>query len=50
MGALKDYSTDNHRRLTFEYILLKGVNDTDDHARTLAGLIRGMNAYVNLIP
>lgn len=50
MGALKDYSTDNHRRLTFEYILLKGVNDTDDHARTLADLIRGMNAYVNLIP
>ncbi|MBR3343488.1 MAG: 23S rRNA (adenine(2503)-C(2))-methyltransferase RlmN [Solobacterium sp.] len=50
MAALKDYSTDNHRRLTFEYILLKGVNDTDDHARTLADLIRGMNAYVNLIP
>ena len=50
MDALKAYSEDNHRRLTFEYILLKGVNDSDDHARQLADLIRGMNAYVNLIP
>ena len=50
MDSLKAYSEDNHRRLTFEYILLKGVNDSDDHARQLADLIRGMNAYVNLIP
>lgn len=50
MKALRSYSEDNHRRLTFEYILLKGVNDSDDHARELADLIRGMNAYVNLIP
>ncbi|MBR2812284.1 MAG: 23S rRNA (adenine(2503)-C(2))-methyltransferase RlmN [Solobacterium sp.] len=50
MDALKDYSVDNHRRLTFEYILLHDVNDTDAHARQLADLIRGMNAYVNLIP
>ena len=50
MQALRSYSEDNHRRLTFEYILLKGVNDSDEHAKELAGLIRGMNAYVNLIP
>lgn len=50
MQALKDYSVDNHRRLTFEYILLKGVNDSDANAVELADLIRGMNAYVNLIP
>ena len=50
MDALKDYSEDNHRRLTFEYILLKGVNDSDEDAKQLADLIRGMNAYVNLIP
>ncbi|MBR2677476.1 MAG: 23S rRNA (adenine(2503)-C(2))-methyltransferase RlmN [Solobacterium sp.] len=50
MKALKTYSEDNHRRLTFEYILLKGVNDSDDDAKQLADLIRGMNAYVNLIP
>ena len=50
MRALKTYSEDNHRRLTFEYILLKGVNDSDEDAKQLADLIRGMNAYVNLIP
>ena len=50
MEALKDYSENNHRRLTFEYILLSGVNDSDSHAIQLADLIRGMNAYVNLIP
>ena len=50
MQALRSYSEDNHRRLTFEYILLKGVNDSDEHAKELAGLVRGMNAYINLIP
>lgn len=50
MDALKSYSEDNHRRLTMEYILLHGVNDTDEHAIQLANLIRGMNAYINLIP
>ncbi len=50
MDALREYSEENHRRLTFEYILLKGVNDSDEHAKQLADLIRGMNAYVNLIP
>ncbi len=50
MDALKDYSEVNHRRLTFEYILLHEVNDHDEDAIELANLIRGMNAYVNLIP
>ena len=50
MASLKRYSIDNHRRLTFEYILLDGVNDSDETAVELADLIRGMNAYVNLIP
>lgn len=48
--ALHYYLSKNNRRLTFEYILLKGVNDTKDHALQLVKLIRGMNAYVNLIP
>ncbi len=38
------------RRITFEYILLKGVNDSIAQANELSDLIRGMNAYVNLIP
>lgn len=50
MQALREYSEDNHRRLTFEYILLHGVNDSDEMAITLANLVRGMNAYINLIP
>ncbi|MEE1334718.1 MAG: 23S rRNA (adenine(2503)-C(2))-methyltransferase RlmN, partial [Erysipelotrichaceae bacterium] len=50
MAALKRYSENNHRRLTFEYILLRNVNDQDENAIELANLIRGMNAYVNLIP
>ena len=50
IDALKRYSTDNHRKITFEYILIKGVNDRDKDAVELAELIRGMNAYVNLIP
>ncbi len=50
MKALRHYSEENHRRLTFEYILLDGVNDSDEMAITLANLVRGMNAYVNLIP
>ncbi len=50
MDALRSYSEDNHRRLTFEYILFRDVNDTDAHAVQLAKLVRGMNAYINLIP
>jgi 23S rRNA (adenine2503-C2)-methyltransferase len=50
MASLRRYSEENNRRLTFEYILLKGVNDGTQDAVQLADLIRGMNAYVNLIP
>ncbi len=50
MEALREYQATNNRKLTFEYILLKGVNDSEMHARQLARLLRGMNAYVNLIP
>lgn len=38
------------RRITFEYVLLKGVNDTDEDARRLAELLAGLPAKVNLIP
>ena len=39
-----------HRKITFEYALLKGVNDTDDDARRLAEMARELNAHVNAIP
>jgi 23S rRNA (adenine2503-C2)-methyltransferase len=37
-------------RITFEYVMLDGINDSDDDARTLVRLIRGIPAKVNLIP
>ncbi|MCK5731540.1 MAG: 23S rRNA (adenine(2503)-C(2))-methyltransferase RlmN [Tenericutes bacterium] len=48
--ASKDYFDKTKRRITFEYILLKGVNDEIKHANELSDLIRGINAYVNIIP
>lgn len=47
---LKKYIEKTNRRLTFEYILLDGINDTKECALELSALIKGMNAYVNLIP
>ncbi len=48
--ALKYYYSRTNRRLTFEYILLDGINDTLDDARDLAEYVREFNSYVNLIP
>lgn len=50
MQAIREYSIENNRRITFEYILLKELNDTVECADQLAKLLHGMNAYVNLIP
>lgn len=48
--ALKEYYKKTNRRLTFEYILLKGVNDSLECAEELARLVKGLNCYINLIP
>jgi 23S rRNA (adenine2503-C2)-methyltransferase len=49
--AAADYYFDHTgRRVTYEYVLLGGINDTSDHARELARLLRGRVAHVNLIP
>ncbi|MBN2541212.1 MAG: 23S rRNA (adenine(2503)-C(2))-methyltransferase RlmN [Bacilli bacterium] len=50
LDACKTYFDMTGRRITFEYILLKGVNDNLDQADELSDLIRGINCYVNLIP
>ena len=50
MEAVKYYEKEADRRVTFEYIMLKDVNDTIECARQLVSLIRGTKAYVNLIP
>ena len=48
--SLKDYIDKTNRRLTFEYILLKDINDSEKHALELAELVKGLNCYINLIP
>lgn len=48
--AVKDYLKTTNRRVTFEYIMLKGINDHDEDAKNLAKLLRGINCYVNIIP
>lgn len=50
LKALKYYIEKTNRRVTIEYLLLSGVNDSIDEAKELAHLIKGINAYVNLIP
>lgn len=50
MASCRSYARRTGRRLTFEYVLLKGVNDEPEHARELSLLIRGMGAAVNIIP
>ncbi len=46
----RDYVTLTHRRVSFEYILLAGLNDRPDHAQELAQHLRGFQSHVNLIP
>ena len=50
LKAIKLYINKTNRRVTFEYILLSGINDSENDARRLAKLIKGLNAYINLIP
>lgn len=50
MKTVKKYIDKTSRRVTFEYIMLSGVNDTEKCAKELAELLRGINGYVNLIP
>jgi 23S rRNA (adenine2503-C2)-methyltransferase len=51
LAALRDYpGLSNARRITFEYVMLKGVNDSPADARALVKLIAGIPAKINLIP
>lgn len=51
MNVCKDYFKDEHKRVvTFEYVMLKGVNDQIEHAKQLVKLLRNVPAKVNLIP
>lgn len=48
--AIAEYITKTNRRVTIEYILLRGINDTIACANELANLLHGLNVYINLIP
>jgi 23S rRNA (adenine2503-C2)-methyltransferase len=50
LDACRYYFEKTGRRVTFEYSMVKGVNDTAEHAKRLAKLLKGMNCHVNLIP
>jgi len=50
LDAIKKYYSITNRRVTIEYVMLKGVNDSMECARELCNLLKGLNVYVNLIP
>ena len=50
LSACKDFPLPNRRRITFEYILIKGINDRNEDALNLVKLLSGIRAKINLIP
>ena len=50
ISAAKEYINKTNRRVTFEYIMLNGINDSYESALELSKLLKGINCYVNLIP
>ena len=50
IDACRYYFEKTKRRVTFEYSMVKGINDSTDHAKRLAALLKGINCHVNLIP
>jgi 23S rRNA (adenine2503-C2)-methyltransferase len=50
LDAADEYFTLTGRRISYEYVLMAGINDRPEHAEELAFILRGRNAHVNLIP
>lgn len=50
MDKVRDYSLSENKRIAFEYILLDGINDSLEQAEELAGLVEGIDCFINLIP
>jgi len=50
LGACRDYIKATGRRISFEYAMIDGLNDSDACAEELASRLRGMLCHVNLIP
>lgn len=49
LGTLREYDFDNHRRVSFEYIMFEGVNDSDRHVKELVKVLQGIRCRVNLM-
>ena len=50
LSACRDFPLPNRRKITFEYILIKGLNDSDQDAMNLVTILSGLRAKINLIP
>ncbi len=50
MSVCREYTEATHRRITFEYALIKNINDSLENAGELAGVVKGMLCHINLIP
>lgn len=50
LGFAKTYNPDRRTRITFEYVLIKDINDSDSDARMLTELLRGIKCKINIIP
>lgn len=50
LDACRSYANDTSRRISFEYSMIKGINDSDECANELGSALKGMLAHVNLIP
>ena len=50
LQALREFPLEKRRRITFEYVLLAGVNDSDEDAERVAKLLKGFPCKLNIIP
>jgi 23S rRNA (adenine2503-C2)-methyltransferase len=50
MESIKKYIDKTNRRVTYEYIMLKNINDSEENAKELTGLLKGQLCHINLIP
>ena len=50
LDICREYASVTSRRISFEYSMMRGINDSDDNARELASKLKGMLCHVNLIP
>lgn len=49
LDTLREYDFDNHRRVSFEYIMFEGINDSDRHVKELVKVLQGIRCRVNLM-